>query len=145
MRNRKGQITEGIELPNQEKKNSTFGEKEIYKYLGILEVDTIKEAEMKEKKKKVSNTNEKASRKQTLSQESHQTDEYLGCSLFKITGTILKIDQRTRKLMTMHKILHQRDDIDRFYVSRKEGGSGLTSVEDSTDTTRRLHKKVKKE
>ena len=32
-------MTEGIELPNQEKIR-TFGEKETYKYLGILEVET---------------------------------------------------------------------------------------------------------
>ena len=44
------------------------------------------------------------------------------------------MDQRTRKLMTMHKALHPRDDIDRLYVSRKEGGRGLTSIEDSVDT-----------
>ena len=33
--------------------------------------------------------------------------------------------------MTMHKALHPRDDIDRLYVSRKEGGRGLASIEDS--------------
>ena len=27
--------------------------------------------------------------------------------------------------MTMHKALHPRDDVDRLYVSRKEGGRGL--------------------
>ena len=51
-RNRKRQITEGIELPNQEKIRA-FGEKETYKYLGILEVDTIKQVKMKEKKIKI--------------------------------------------------------------------------------------------
>ena len=40
------------------------------------------------------------------------------------------MDQRTRKLMTMHKALHPRDDIDRLCVSRKEGGRGLASIED---------------
>ena len=48
---RKRQMTEGIELQNQEKMR-TFGEKETYKYLGILEADTIKQVEMKEKIKK---------------------------------------------------------------------------------------------
>ena len=42
------QMTGGIELPN--KKNiRTLGEKENYKYSEILEADTIKHAEMKEK------------------------------------------------------------------------------------------------
>ena len=31
--------------------------------------------------------------------------------------------------MTMHKALHPRDDVD-----RKEGGRGLTSIENSVDT-----------
>ena len=42
---------EGVELPNQVVIR-TLGEKETYKYLGILETDTIKRAEMKEKIKK---------------------------------------------------------------------------------------------
>ena len=45
------------------------------------------------------------------------------------------MDQRTRKLMTMHKALHPRDDFDGLYVSRKEGGRGLTSIEDSFDAS----------
>ena len=32
----------------------------------------------------------------------------------------------------MHKALHPRDEVDRQYVSRKEGGRGLTNIEDST-------------
>ena len=30
------------------------------------------------------------------------------------------MDQRTRKLMTLHKALHPRDDVDRLYLSRKD-------------------------
>ena len=37
--------------------------------------------------------------------------------------------------MTMHKELHLRDDVDRLYVSRKEGGRGLDSIEDSVDAS----------
>ena len=37
-----------MELPNQDK-IITLGEKEIYKYLDILKVDTIKQVETKEK------------------------------------------------------------------------------------------------
>ena len=50
MRRGKGQVMRRIELPNQEKKSE--GEKENYKYLGILEADVIKQAEMKEKIRK---------------------------------------------------------------------------------------------
>ena len=45
------------------------------------------------------------------------------------------MDQRTRKLMTMHKALHPRDDVDRLYASRKEGGRGLASIEDTVDAS----------
>ena len=44
-----------------------------------------------------------------------------------------QMNQTTRKLMTIHKALHLRDDMDRWYVSRREGGRGLASIEDSVD------------
>ena len=43
-------LTDGMELSNQEKIRK-LGEKETYKYLGILEADTIKQEKMKKKKK----------------------------------------------------------------------------------------------
>ena len=51
MKSEKQHNTEGIERLNQEKIR-TLGKKETYKYLGILEVDIIKQAEKKEKTKK---------------------------------------------------------------------------------------------
>ena len=37
--------------------------------------------------------------------------------------------------MTMHKALQPRDDVDRLYVSRKQGGRGLASIEDTVDAS----------
>ena len=37
--------------------------------------------------------------------------------------------------MTTNKALHPKDDVDRLYVPRKEGGIGLASIEDSIDTS----------
>ena len=51
MKSGKRHITNGMELPNQEKIR-TLEEKETYKYLRILEVNTIKQVEMKEKLRK---------------------------------------------------------------------------------------------
>ena len=48
MKSGKTYRTERIELPNKDKIR-TLGEKETYKYLGILKADTIKHTEMKEK------------------------------------------------------------------------------------------------
>ena len=45
----------------------------------------------------------------------------------------------------MHKALHSRDDVDRLYVSRKEGGRGLASIEDSVDASiQRLENYIQK-
>ena len=46
-----------------------------------------------------------------------------------------QMDQRTRKLMTMHKALHPRDDVDSIYASRKKERRGLASIEDSVDAS----------
>ena len=51
MKNDKRHLTYGMELSNPDK-IKTLGEKETYKCLGILEVDTIKQVKMKEKIKK---------------------------------------------------------------------------------------------
>ena len=51
MKRGKWHLTDRMELPSQDKIR-TLGEKETYKYLGILEVDTIKQVEMKDKIKK---------------------------------------------------------------------------------------------
>ena len=52
----------------------------------------------------------------------------------------------TKKLMTTNKALHPRDDIDRLYVSRKERGKALASIEDSVDASmQRLEDYIKKE
>ena len=40
------------------------------------------------------------------------------------------MSQMSRKLMAKKKALHPREDIDRLYARRKEGGRILTSIED---------------
>ena len=52
MKSGKWHLTDGMKLPNQDKIR-TLGEKETYKYLGILEANTIKQMEMKDKIQKV--------------------------------------------------------------------------------------------
>ena len=45
------------------------------------------------------------------------------------------MDQRTGKLLTMHKALHSRYGIDILYVSIKEGGRGFARTENSIDAS----------
>ena len=143
MKSGKRQLTDGMELPNKDK-IKTLIENETYKYLGILEAYTIKQAEMKEKLKKVYL---RGTRK-LLETKLNSRNLIKGINAWAVprvrySGPFLKwtrdevkqMDQRTRKLMTMHKALHPRDDVDRLYVSRKEGGRGLASIEDSVDAS----------
>ena len=51
MKSGKRHMTDGMELPNNDKIR-TLGENETYKYFGILEADTIKPVEMKDKIRK---------------------------------------------------------------------------------------------
>ena len=45
----------------------------------------------------------------------------------------------------MHKALNHRDDVDRLYVSRKEGERGLVNMEDSIHTSiQRLEDDIEK-
>ena len=74
-------MTDGMELPNHDKIR-TLGENETYKYLGILEADTIKQVQMKDKiKKRIYQENEKTTRDKTFQQKPHQRNKYLGCAL----------------------------------------------------------------
>ena len=125
--------TGGLELPNQAKIR-TFGERETYKYLGILEADTIKQVVVKEKiRKEYLRRNRKLLEtkicRRNLIKGIHTWAvphvRYSGL-FFKWTKEELKqMNQRTRKLMTMHKALDPRDYIYRLYTSRKEGGRGF--------------------
>ena len=125
MKRGKRHITNGKKLPNQDKIR-TLAENETYKYLGIFEADTIKQVEMKNK-----------IQKEYLGRTRKLDETKLSCRnlikgintwvvpLVRYSGPFLKwtrykqMDQRTRKLMTMHKVLYSRDDVDK-YIPRKE-------------------------
>ena len=141
MKSRKRHLTDGIELANQDK-IKTLTENETYKYLRIL--DTIKQVEMKNKiQKEYLRRTRKLLETKLNSRNLIKGINTWAVRLVRYSGPFLKwtrdelrqMDQRTRKLMTMHKALHPRDDVDRLYVPRKEGGRGLTSIEDSVDTS----------
>ena len=141
MKSGKRHLTDGIELPNKDKIKS-LAEKETYKYLGILEAYTTKQAEMKEKiLKEYLRRTRKLLETKLNSRNLIKGINTWAVPLVRYSGPFLKwtreelkqMDQRTRKLITMHKALHPRDDVDRLYVSRKEGGRGLASIEDSVD------------
>ena len=125
-KSRKQQLIE--ELPNQEK-IPTLGEMKIYKYLGILEIDTIKHTEMKEKiKKEYLRIPRKLLETKPNSRNLTEKVNIWAVHLVRYLEPFLKwtreklqqMEQRTRKLTTMHKALHPRDRVDRLYMSKKK-------------------------
>ena len=143
MKSGKRQLIDGMELPNQDK-IKTLAKNETYKYLNILETDTIKQVKMKEKiQKEYLRKTRKLLETKLNSRNLIKGINTLAVPLVRYYGPFLKwtrdklkqMDQRTRKLMTMHKALHPRDDVNRLYVLRKDGGRGLASIEDSVDAS----------
>ena len=153
MKSGKRHLTDGKKLPNQDKIR-TLAENENYKYLGILQADTIKQVEMKDKIQK-----EYLRRTRKLLETKHFSRNLIkgintwAVPLVRYSGPFLKwtrdelkqMDPRTRKSMNIHKALHRRDDADRLYVSRKEGGRGFVSIEDSVDALIRLEDYIQKQ
>ena len=48
---------------------------------------------------------------------------------------LTQLDRRIRKLMTMHKALHPKSNVDRLYIPRKEDGRRLKCVEEIVNLT----------
>ena len=126
MKSGKRHMTYGMELPNQDKIRA-LGENETYKYLGILEADTIKQVQMKDKIRKEYLRRTRKLLETKLSSRNFIKGintvplvGYLGPFLQWTRDELKQMDQRTIKLMTMQKALHPRDDIDRLYVSRRK-------------------------
>ena len=112
----KQQMTERIDLPNQEK-IPTFGENVTYKNFGILEPYIIKQAETKENiiKEYFWRTRKLQEIKlycRNLIKMSNiwavPLVRYLELFLKSIIDVLQQIDQRTRNLMGMHEALHIR-------------------------------------
>ena len=139
MKRGKKTTSDGIKLPDNIVIKS-LKEGEGYKYLGILQIDEVQE---KETKRNVSNEYKRRVRK-ILETKLNGGNIIKGINSWAIpvlrysaafinwTKTELQwMDRRTRKLLTMHNGLHPRSNVDRAYISRKEGGRGLLCAEDT--------------
>ena len=103
MKRGKRHLTDGMELPNQDKIRM-LKEKETYKYLGILEDDNIKQVAMKEeiKKEYLRKTRKLFETKlasRNLIKGINTWTESLERPFLKWTRELKQMDQRTRKLI----------------------------------------------
>ena len=150
MKSGKQLMTAGIELPNKENVRRK-GKLQIFGNIGSEHHQTCgdKRKNLKEylrRTKKLLQT--KLHGRNLIKVINTWTVPLVRCSgpfLKWIREELQQMDQRTGKLMTMRKALDPRDDINRLYESRKEGGRGVASIQDSVDASRqRLEDYIKK-
>ena len=110
-----------------------------YKYLGVLESCDILHNNMKQQmRQEYFRRLRLVLRSQLNSRNKLRAVNAYCLPIIHYTTGIVKwnvddlrsMDRKTRKVLTMHRGLHPRSDVDRLYISRKKGGRGLKSVED---------------
>ena len=128
---------DGITVPTGEKIEEIDKDKG-YKYLGILEADGIKSSEIKTNIKKEYLRRLKLILKSSLnSRNTISAINSRAISVIRYSAGIVswnvdemkELDRKTRKMLTLHYMFAKKGDVDRLYMSRKEGGRGLISVE----------------
>ena len=135
---KKGKLVkfDGIHLPNQEIMKEV--DENGYTYLGILELDEIKEHEMKIKVTAEYKRRLRLILKSKLNGKNKiQAINTWAVALLRYGAGIInwkidelkKMNRTTRKTLTMYGALHPKSDIDRLYLKRKHGGRGLISIE----------------
>ena len=134
-------VNEGIDLPNGETIKS-LEEGESYKYLGVLQCDVVKHAEMKEKLKQEyyrrirKILKSKLNGGNTISAINSRAVSIIryGAGIIDWTKSELdQMDRKTRKLLTIYRSQHPQADVDRLYWKRSKGGRGLISVKECVE------------
>ena len=131
----------GIELPDG-KVIKLLQEGESYKYLGILEVDKFLEEKMKLNvtkeyirrirkvlKAKLNGGNLVSGINTWARSVLRYSAAFIGWSKSELQA----IDRKTSKLFTIYGALQHKSDVDRLYISRKERGRVLISIEDCVE------------
>ena len=135
---KRGKIVESerIKLPDGEVMKQV--RQEGYTYLDIIELDKIKETEMKEKITKEYKRRQRLILKSKLNGRNKVTAiNTWAVAIFRYGAGIIQwkarelrdLDRKSRKAMTMYGGLHPKSDVDRLCMKRKEGGRGLISLE----------------
>jgi len=131
---------EDHELPNGDKIETLCNEKNVDKYLGILQLNEIKHNQMKTELQSEYRKRVRAILKTQLSGKNKiAAINSLAIPVIRYSGGVVswtqtelkELDRGTRKLLTTYRGLAKRSDVDRLYIARRDGGRGLLSVEDT--------------
>ena len=129
--------TGNIEI-NDDTAIQELNQEEAYKYLGVDESDGIQQSKMKEKIRKEDNRRVRLILRTELNGRNKvEAINSLAVPVVQYSFWIIdwkisdmkKIDTKTCKLLNMHKMLHPKADVERLYLSRKDGRRGLIEVE----------------
>ena len=131
MKRRKVVQSEEIELLSGETIKSLEDEKG-YKYVGVLQFDSVKCKEMKDIITKEYYRNSRKI-KSLNAGNSIKAINAIAVSVIRYRAGIVAwrineleaIDRKTRQLLTMYRSLHPRTDVDRLYWKRINGGKGV--------------------
>ena len=114
-----------------------------YRYLGVLECDSVKNDKVKELvKTEYKHRLVKMLKSKLNSGNLIKAINTYAVAVVRYTAGIIKwsneelenTDRKTRKLLTMYGGFHPKSDIDRLYVERAKGGRGLISVQEVVRT-----------
>ena len=122
---------EGIELPDG--KHMREVNIDGYKYLRVLQLDSIMNREIKEKSKANTLRVKKLLRSKLNGGNVIAGMNTWTAGIIRYGAGVLdrtKEEFKTRKLMTMNRSLHLRGNLGRLYLAKKEGGSRLISCEE---------------
>ena len=136
---KKGKLTStGNIVIDKDTEIQELGQEGVNKYLGVDKSDGIQHSKMKEKIRKKYNRRVRLILRTELN--GRNKIEAINSFAFSVVHysfgiidwkicELKKIDTKTRKLLNMHKMLHPKADVERLYISGKEGGRGLIDVE----------------
>ena len=135
-------LTDGMEQPNQEKLERLEKRKRTNTWASWKLRPSNKWRWKKKLRRSISGEPESLLERKLCSENLIKGINTWAVPLVRYSGRFLKwtrdelkqINQRKRKLMTMHKALHPKADVDRIYVSKK-GGGRVIIIEDSVDTS----------
>ena len=124
------QVEQGIEIRDLE-------EQEKYKYLGIEENESIEHAQMREKiGKEYLQRVRKICKTQLTNKNKITAINQLAIPALTYSFSIIDwpqkninyLDVKTRKILTLHRVIYRNQCMSRLYLPRREGGLGLLEI-----------------
>ena len=128
--------TENMQLDNNTDIRD-LEEHEPYKYLGIEENDTIQHAKMREKiSKEYVRRVRKICKTQLTNKNKVTAINQLAMPVITYSFGIIdwpqrdinRLDVKTRKMLTLHRVIYRHQCLPRLYLPRGEGGLGLSEI-----------------